>query len=131
MNNSKCLFRGVAAVFMPVRELDKSIEWYAKNLGFVLQFKHAAYKAAGIRCGNHMPSLCLVQVHEYKPVEFPQNDFGCDIFYNFIVEDIDQVHTDLTQKGVEVTEIHTSLDSSFRHFSAWDIDGNLLSIVNG
>lgn len=131
MEASKCLFRGVAAVFMPVRDLEKSIEWYSKNLGFTLRFKHAEYKAAGMRGGSSMPTLGLVQVHEYKPVEFPKNDFGCDIFFNYIVEDIDQVHTDLFQKGVEVSEIHSSLDSSFRYFSARDLDGNLLSIVNG
>lgn len=130
MENSKCLFKGVAAVFIPVRDLEKSIEWYTKNLGFVLRFKHGEYKAAGMKSGSPVPTFCLVQVHEYKPVEFPKNDFGCDIFFNYIVEDIDQVHADLSNKGVEVTEIHSSLDSNFRYFNAKDIDGNQLSIVN-
>ena len=124
------MFHGIVAAFMPVRDLDRAIDWYMSNMGFDLQFKDDVHHAAGLSAHNDV-WLNLVQVKDHTPVAFPDNDFRVDIFFNFQAIDIDQVYRKFQENGVEiVTEIYESHDGEFRCFSAKDVDGNRINIVN-
>lgn len=46
------MFTGVSDVFLPVRDLDRSIEWYSSVMGFKLKFRDDERKAAGMWTGN-------------------------------------------------------------------------------
>lgn len=123
------IIQGVSDVFLPVRDLDRSIEWYSLMLDFKLVSRNEEGKAAGMNTGNEV-GLCLVQVKNYKPLVFPENDYMTEITFNFRTSDIDQLYNKLVENGVEATEIYESLDSTFKCFTFKDIDGNNLNVVS-
>ncbi|HET7627431.1 MAG TPA: VOC family protein [Bacillales bacterium] len=123
------MIQGVSDVFLPVSDLDRSIEWYSTMLGLNLRFKDDENKSAGMNTGNDI-GLCLVQVKNHKPLAFPENDFLTEITFNFRTSEIDRLHETLKANGVETTDIYDSLDSTFRCFTFEDCDGNKLNAVS-
>lgn len=124
------LVQGVDAVFLPVSNLARSVDWYQATLGLDVLFREDQHGSAGMRAGDSGPTVCLVEVRDHRPVAFPENDFLTDIFFNYRVSDIETFHTHVAELGVEAGDIYTSLDGTFRCFAFDDPDGNRISIVN-
>ena len=126
--NANMMFRGVTNIFLPVKDLDRSIAWYTDVMGFKLLQKREAQKAASMDIGAGQ-GLSLVQVEPFEPMRFPKNHFSVHAYFNFHTDDIDKTHAVLREKGIDVSEIEGS-ELGFRHFSMRDIDGNWISVVN-
>lgn len=124
------LIKGVSDVFLPVRDLERAIEWYTAMLGFKLVFKDKENQAAGLNTGNGI-GLCLVKTKKFQPLVFPENDFLTEITFNFRTDNLGKLYNKLAENGVEATEIYDSLDSTFRCFTFKDSDGNNLNVVCG
>jgi glyoxylase I family protein len=124
---TRSLVTNVDCVFLPVTDLDRSIDWYESALGLTLHWKDAEHKAANVGIGG--VGICLVQVRNHRPIVFPDNDFAVDISFNYRTTDIDALHESLTQRGIDVDPIEGSFDGTFRCFGFADPDGNRISIV--
>ena len=74
--------------------------------------------------------VILVEVKNHKPIVFPENDYMVDISFNYRAADIHQLYKDLTDKGIELTAMSESFDTTFRCFGFADLDGNRISVVS-
>ena len=126
---SKQQFKGVDVAFLPVRNLDQALAWYSTVMGFEMTFKDVEHKAAGMETGGAI-GIILVEVKNHKPIVFPENDYMVDISFNYRAADIKQLYQDLTDKGIELTEMSESFNSTFRCFGFADLDGNRISVVS-
>jgi catechol 2,3-dioxygenase-like lactoylglutathione lyase family enzyme len=124
------VFEGIGDVFLPVADLNRALEWYTSVVGFRPFFRDDEHGSAGLSSGNGV-GLCLVQVEEHQPLQFPSNDFRTDITFNLRSSDIDGTYRTLKDRGVDVEEIEESLDGTFRCFAFTDPDGNRISVVSG
>lgn len=116
-------------VFLPVRDVYRSMEWYEKVLGFRRLRLNEKRGAAGMTTGDGTVGFCLVEAHPFKPVEFPPNKFEVEFSFNLATDDIDAAHKKLDDGGVDLDEITPSFDGTFRCFSFRDPDGNRWSVV--
>lgn len=108
----------VEEIYLPVTNLEQSLEWYLCN--FPLSLKWRKEHSAGVAF-EHGTTLVLVQLHKL-------NHYVTAPFL-FKVYDTRQVYDDLIRKGVEVSEMqewHQLL--SFRFF---DLDGNPIAVGGG
>jgi glyoxylase I family protein len=126
---SKQQFKGVDVVFLPVSNLDQSLAWYDSVMGFEMTFKDVEHKAAGMETGGAI-GVILVEVKQHKPIVFPENDYMVDISFNYRAADINQLYQDLTDKGIALTPMSVSSDTTFRCFGFADLDGNRISVVS-
>lgn len=118
---------GVDCVFLPVSDLDRSIAWYSRAIGLSLRWRDDEHRSAAM--GANAGGICLVQVRDHRPIDFPDNDFAVDISFNYRTTDIDALHRSMTDQGIEVDAIVGSFDGTFRCFGFADPDGNRVSIV--
>ncbi|KMJ57454.1 glyoxalase [Bacillus sp. LL01] len=115
----------VGSIFIPVTNLQKSIEWYESNLGMT---KIGEWdEGAGFYLPNSPTQIGLVQVESPQPTEFTIKGSNKNVYYNFIVEDIDATYRQLNDKGVITTEIEDF--GGMKGFDFFDLDGNPFSVV--
>jgi hypothetical protein len=72
ISGEEASFSGVSDVFLPVRDVYRSMEWYEKVLGFRRLRLNEKRGAAGMTTGDGTVGFCLVEAHPFKPVEFPR-----------------------------------------------------------
>ena len=104
----------VAAVFVPVRNMERSIEWYSKLLGLPTPDDydgdiHVFRLAAGA-------SIFLQRTDRVQPSRH--------ILFSLPARDMDRAHQFLQENGIAVVEIRRQPAGSTLHFR--DPDGNLL-----
>ena len=106
----------IDAVFLPVKNLQESLEWYQKVFGFDLRWSNERMAGLSIapNCGFH-----LVQVPDFEPI----NKYTP---FNFVVKNADEVRARLGKLGVEVTEIRNGEPS---RFDLNDNFGNMISVI--
>jgi len=69
------LFKGVEAIFIPIKDPKLSSKWYEEILGFKLQYIEEG--AAVMKITEQSPTvICLVKAKEHQPCHFPDNHFG-------------------------------------------------------
>lgn len=114
-------FLRVDTLFIPVKDLGKSVEWYTQTLEFGLNWRN---DEGGYACidGGLLP-ITLAQISQDK--EFiPFINAPC----NFFVQNVEEVHKSLKDKGVEVSEIDKLYEVQWFWFV--DPDGNRLEVCS-
>lgn len=110
----------IDAVFLPVKNLEASLQWYQELFGFKLRWKNERMAGLAIasNCGFH-----LVQVADH----IPNRDY---VPFNFATKNIQKLHQTLKDKGVKVTEVESDSDfKEMRLFDFWDLDGNIINVI--
>jgi catechol 2,3-dioxygenase-like lactoylglutathione lyase family enzyme len=109
------MLKRIDTIFLPVTNLDRSIEWYAETLGLKLRWISHNYACLNV----DQTALTLVQqneitAHKHEP-------------FNFYVDDIKAMHAKLSAQGAAVSELRDHGDVV--EFTVTDPDGNPLGIV--
>jgi catechol 2,3-dioxygenase-like lactoylglutathione lyase family enzyme len=122
-------YMGPDALFLPVRDIEKSAKWYTELFGIEYQFHQESspqypFRYAFWKMGtsNHHPKwFNLVETSTVFPMEH--------IPFNIQIEDADMMHNFLKDKGVKLTDI---MDAGvFRWFNFIDPNGNEIGFVEG
>ncbi len=116
----------VGSVFIPVTDMEKSMKWYEKHLG--VRKIDTWDGGAGFYFPNSDTQLGLVQVDSPQPTEFVISGKKKNVYFNFLVEDIEEVHKDLKNSGVVTSEIEDF--GGMKGFEFFDLDHNPFSVVN-
>ena len=121
------MFKRIDTVFLPVRDIERSVEWYSRNFGLEVAWKVPA--AASLRLGE--TPLTLLK-HRYPGSEEPPSpDFEfrpvTEIPFNLYTPDIAAAHRWLLEAGVEVSDIADR--DGLHDFVVKDPDGNLFGVV--
>lgn len=114
-------FLRVDTLFIPVTDLEKSVDWYTQTLEFKLNWRN---DEGGYACidGGVLP-ITLIKIPQDR-------DFVAFVNapYNLFVTDIEEAHKYLTDKNIEASEIETLYNTSWFWFK--DIDGNRLEVCS-
>ncbi|MGM0863225.1 MAG: VOC family protein [Bacillota bacterium] len=116
----------VGSVFIPVTNMEKSMKWYEKNLD--VRKIDSWDGGAGFYFPNSDTQLGLVQVDSPQPTEFVIRGRKKNVYFNFLVEDIEEVHKELKKSGVVISEIEDF--GGMKGFEFFDLDNNPFSVVN-
>jgi len=119
------MFR-IGSIFVPVTDLEKAIKWYEKNLG--IQKIDEWEDGAGFYFLNGSTQLALMKVEERQPTEFAIKEKEKNVYFNFIVDDIEEAYQFLNTNEVETTAIKDV--GGMKYFDFLDLDGNLFSVVD-
>jgi glyoxylase I family protein len=121
----KAIFDKVAGICIPVLNVRRSAEWYIRV--FNLDTIEITDNDAGlIFPGGAI--IALWKVSSPQPTEFEAINPKKVPYYNFESYDIEHSHKALQEKGVKVSDIE-EIPKVIRYFECYDLDGNLISIV--
>lgn len=108
-------------IYIPVTNLERSVEWYAKYLHFETAFEDPLYvemrSTTGIR-------ILLIVSEEAVNSQMTYSN-GPQAAYGFVVPDIDQARQWLMDHGIEVRRISNYQGKSFGFY---DPDGNIIEL---
>ncbi|WP_044337176.1 VOC family protein [Rossellomorea aquimaris] len=116
----------VGSVFIPVTDMEKSMKWYEKHLG--VRMIDTWDGGAGFYFPNSDTQLGLVQVDSPQPTEFVISGKRKNVYFNFLVEDIEEVHKELKNAGIVTSEIEVF--GGMKGFEFFDLDNNPFSVVD-
>ncbi|WP_127573059.1 VOC family protein [Paenibacillus xylaniclasticus] len=117
----------VGGVFIPVTNLEKSIEWYSAT--FDVEQVDNWGTGAGFKFRKGEALLALVQVDSPQTTTFSLPDGSPHCYFNFEVSDIEEAHRELKDKGRIVSDIEHH-GNIIAIFDVTDPDGNTLSFVS-
>jgi catechol 2,3-dioxygenase-like lactoylglutathione lyase family enzyme len=117
------LFERIDGVFMPVIDLQKSIEWYKDKLGLTLLYTWEG--GAGFKVYEGDSLLGLIQVNEIVPAFFKSQE-GKMHYFNFKTMNIENSYKILKDRGVQVSEIIDAGSIKVAYFH--DPDDNMLGM---
>ena len=116
----------IGSIFIPVTDVQKSTSWYENNLG--VKKIDSWEEGAGFYFPSGSTQLALVKVATPQPTEFVIQGKKKNVYYNFVVQDIEAVHKSLQENGVVVTDIEYF--GGMKGFDFFDPDGNPFSVVD-
>ncbi|WP_042148044.1 VOC family protein [Paucisalibacillus sp. EB02] len=116
----------IGSIFIPVTDIEKSIDWYEKLLG--VKKIDRWEDGAGFYFPTGSAQLALVKVVDPQPTEFIIKGDQKNSYFNFVVDDIETAHQHFKNNGILTTDIDTFGDMKF--FDFFDLDGNPFSVVN-
>ena len=116
----------IGSIFIPVTDVQKSTSWYENNLG--VKKIDSWEEGAGFYFPSGSTQLALVKVATPQPTEFVIQGKKKNVYYNFVVQDIEAVHKRLQENGVVVTDIEDF--GGMKGFDFFDPDGNPFSVVD-
>jgi catechol 2,3-dioxygenase-like lactoylglutathione lyase family enzyme len=123
--NSEALTMRLEVVQVPVADVDRAKAFYSEQLGFAVD--HDSEPREGIRIVQLTPpgSACSIAIGTGLADMEPGSVKGLQL----VVTDMDSVHAELTDRGVEVGEVQwlghkDRPDSRFAHARFEDQDGN-------
>ncbi|WP_166243028.1 VOC family protein [Paenibacillus turpanensis] len=131
------LFARIDCNFIPVRELEASVEWYTKKIGCKLMWIHGDYAAlnvnsvhpeegqANTKLGQAM--VTLVQTSDFQPLHFSYQDRKHPVI-NLYTKDISQTHAFLSANEVEVSAINDF--GKMQGFDFYDLNGHLIGVCS-
>lgn len=126
------MIRYVDHIAITVKDLDRSVEFYTKKLGFSVLREAETPSLKIMFVGNELAQLELFEVKEGPAKEGPplkDDEIGIKHIC-FHVEDLGKVVEEMKQKGVEFTsEIRKSGERSHIFFK--DPDGIVLQLLQG
>lgn len=123
----KSFLTGIPGILVPVRDLQKSADWYENVLGLEVFKKSDITVEFKLNEGD--PVLVLVQSKFETSIRFPENEYTDGSFFIFKTSDADAFHQRLVQHNVKVSEIFLFEDIQ-KYFFFEDLDGNKLSVEN-
>jgi catechol 2,3-dioxygenase-like lactoylglutathione lyase family enzyme len=126
MNN--ILFSRVGYVYLPVVDIDKSIEWYRDILGLELKskFNDRGTNIAVFHFKElNKVALLLVETTDSLKAEYLRNGSPFPVVA-INCPDIEYTYSTLKSKGVEVDELITLGKGEAKYFYFKDIEGNRL-----
>ncbi|GAA0359686.1 VOC family protein [Bacillus horti] len=110
---------------IPVKDMNKSIEWYKEILGleFIFYSKEENLAQFNLQSGQ---MLFLVETTDETNANFtvqgkPHNVIG------FQTENIEQLHNDLVRKGVQVEDIENDGGGN-KFLNFYDLNGNIFNV---
>ena len=109
-------------VAVPVSDVDRAKAFYAEQAGFTLDHDHTV--SEDVRFGQLTPpgSACSIALGKGLTDAAPGSVTGLQL----VVSDIQQAHTELAGRGVEVSDVQEFPWGSFVFFA--DPDGNRWSV---
>ena len=116
----------VGTIYIPVRNVEESLLWYVDNLGAELSYKDE--DKAIINLANQ--SFFLVRTEEEQTSNFIDKHGNERFSITFEVdglENLKELHTELTEKNVKVGDIENRGHAG-RNFIFYDIDGNTFDV---
>ena len=116
----------VGCVFVPVTDIQKSTEWYEKIMEVKVIDRWE--EGVGFYFPNGTTQLALVKVDSPQPTEFFISRNRKNVYYNFVVQDIDSAYEHLKTHNVKTTSIEDF--GGMKGFDFFDLDGNPFSVVN-
>ncbi|MGR9050688.1 VOC family protein [Halobacillus faecis] len=116
----------VGSVFVPVTNLEKAKKWYEEHLD--VREIDGWEGGAGFFFPHGSAQLGLIEVSNPQPTEFIIEKNQKNVYFNFVVADIEAAHKRLNDSGVETTEIHEFGD--MKYFDFFDPDQNAFSVVD-
>ncbi|WP_373229627.1 VOC family protein [Cohnella sp.] len=93
-------FERIDGVFLPVKILNESINWYENTLGLKLLYKWPG--GAGFQVSEGESLLGLIEVDDFKPALFKSKE-GIMHYFNFKSKDVAKSREMLITRGVETT----------------------------
>jgi len=122
MTQKRSMLVGAAAVFV-VSDVSKSIKHYQDALGFKVTFEYGNPTFYVCLCRDEV-ALHPLAAHQTK--RLPGNGSIC-VFVN----DVDNLHAELTTRGANVIKAPENYDHEMRDFDVVDLDGNHLTFGMG
>ncbi len=129
------LFKRIDTNFIPVKDIEESINWYKDILGLKLMWNEGDYAAfnvntsiegqANIELGHAM--ITLVKVYNIKTMDFDYESKKHAMF-NFYTIDIQATHDSLKEKGVKVSDINDY--GNIQVFDFLDINGHTFGVCH-
>ncbi|AKL96996.1 lactoylglutathione lyase [Clostridium aceticum] len=124
----KFLFSKIGYIYLPVKNIDKSVEWYESNLGMkvkIPKFKDDLDTYVVVLSIEYGIPLLLFETNDKNHGHFLRHGQS---FQRFAINcrDIDYTHKTLKNKGVEVTDIIVRGEGQAKYFLFKDIDKNLI-----
>jgi glyoxylase I family protein len=116
----------ISGVFIPVMDMERSTEWYIRV--FDLEIIEISEGCTGLAFPGEATILNLWKVENPQPTQFEAASGIRIPYYNFESFDIEHSHTTLKELGVEVKPIEYNA-SGTRYFDSFDLDGNVIGIV--
>ncbi len=92
-------FTGFSHIYLPVRDVDESIDFYTKNLGFRLLRKYTLAEGAAPSAYLELGEVLLELTKARRPL--PAEEGNVEPRIGLAVTDMDAAWADLTSKGVE------------------------------
>ena len=114
------MYEGITAFghfFLKVSNLENSIAFYRDTLGLKHVVKSDFFNAFELAGHTH---LCIM----------PGKPSPGDVGFDFLAGDIDSVHDQLKEAGVNVTNPSDDAHSHHRWFQVTDPDGHKFSVMN-
>jgi catechol 2,3-dioxygenase-like lactoylglutathione lyase family enzyme len=119
----KCLIEEIHFNDIPVSDLQISLEWYQKHLGFDLGFKN---NSMGVLKLPNGPILVLNQSDSSGRAVW-SNDGVTRPIIGFTTNEIEKLHGELRDAGIITTDIRDEGMGWFFEFE--DPDGNMFSVL--
>jgi catechol 2,3-dioxygenase-like lactoylglutathione lyase family enzyme len=117
--------------YVPVRNLEKAVQWYEHVLGlerkeqFVDRKEYNNSQVAVFHFGELRKVALLLFETENEPVgQYVRNGLPFPIFA-MNCTNIEETYHALQEKGVRVEEIITLGNNEAKYFYFWDLDGNM------
>ena len=123
---TETLFKRIDTVFLPVRNLEKSIAWYIETLGVSLLWHVPG--VGSLKIGETPLTLLQGSYPGREEALDPDSEFQpiVEVPFNLYANDIEHAHRVLLEKGVDVGAILDQGD--VKEFQFRDPDGNCLGV---
>ena len=109
-------------MILPVSDVERAIEFYAKKLGFHLDQDHTISDQLRFVQLTPPGSACSIAIGKGLTDAAPGSVRGMQV----VVKNARQAHQELTDRGVEVSDVEEHPWGTFVYFS--DPDGNAWSV---
>jgi catechol 2,3-dioxygenase-like lactoylglutathione lyase family enzyme len=118
------LFDRIGAVFMPVRDLQKSLDWYVGGLGLTLYNHWGKGADLGVNSKDNLITLLEVDGMDTENLEHMGRSY-----FSFFSADLELSRCLLEKQGILAT--HTVIEQESAYLRLTDPDGHGLLVISG
>lgn len=116
----------IASIFIPVTDLEQSADWYKTVLGAK---KIGSWETGiGMYLESGTTQLTLIKTDSSQTTEFQTQVPQRNVYYNFVVENIEAAHQHFVHHNVSVTAIENF--NGIKSFNFFDLENHLFSVVD-